>query len=66
VGAKADIRAIIGELAAEGAALMVISSDIDEIMSLGDRYLVMHRGRLVKELGARASKEELMAAAAGV
>ncbi len=66
VGAKADIRAIIGELAAEGAALMVISSDIDEIMSLGDRYLVMHRGRLVKELGAGASKEELMAAAAGV
>jgi ABC-type sugar transport system ATPase subunit len=66
VGAKADIRTIIGELAAEGAALLVISSDIDEIMSMGDRFLVMYRGRLVKELGDGATKEELMTAAAGV
>ncbi len=66
VGAKADIRNIISELANQGAAVLVISSEIDEIMSLSDRYLVMNRGQIVVELPATASKNELMAAAAGV
>jgi ABC-type sugar transport system ATPase subunit len=66
VGAKADIRNIINELAESGAALLVISSEIEEIMSVSDRYLVMNRGHIVAELPAEATKEELMAAAAGV
>ena len=66
VGAKADIRNIINELAESGAALLVISSEIDEIMAVSDRYLVMNRGHIVLELPAEATKEELMAAAAGV
>lgn len=66
VGAKADIRNIINELAESGAALLVISSEIDEIMAVSDRYLVMNRGRIVSELPAGATKEDLMAAAAGV
>ncbi len=66
VGAKAEIRAIISELAEAGAALLVVSSDIDEIMSISDRYLVLNRGRLVAEFPRGASKNELMAAAAGV
>jgi ABC-type sugar transport system ATPase subunit len=66
VGAKADIRTIIGELAGQGAAVLVISSDIDEMMSMSDRFLVMHRGRIVKELPSTATKEELMIASAGI
>ena len=65
VGAKAEIRAIIRDLAKQGAALLVISSEIDEIMSVSDRYLVLNRGRIVAELPADASKNELMATAAG-
>lgn len=65
VGAKADIRNIITELADSGAAILVISSEIEEIMSVSDRYLVMKRGRIVTEMERNATKEELMAAAAG-
>lgn len=65
VGAKAEIHQIIGRLADEGATLLVISSDIDEIISLSDRFLVMQRGRIVADLPAGATKEELMTAAAG-
>jgi ABC-type sugar transport system ATPase subunit len=66
VGAKAEIRSIILELAASGAALLVIFSEIEEIMAVCHRYLVMNRGRIVQEMGGDATKEELMAAAAGV
>jgi ribose transport system ATP-binding protein len=66
VAAKAEIRKIILELAASGAAILVILSEIEEIMAVCSRYLVMHRGRIVKEMPGDASKEDLMAAAAGV
>lgn len=65
VGAKAEIRNIILELAEAGTAVLVISSEIDEMMSLGHRYIVMNRGRIVAELPGNARKEEMMAAAAG-
>ena len=66
VGAKSEIHQIIENLASRGAAVLVITSDIDEIMSLSDRYLVMHRGNLACELPRDASKTELMSAATGV
>jgi ribose transport system ATP-binding protein len=66
VGAKAEIRNVILELADAGAAIILISSDIDQIMSMSDRYLVMNRGRITQELPYTASKDELIAAAAGV
>ncbi|HLE15256.1 MAG TPA: sugar ABC transporter ATP-binding protein [Anaerolineales bacterium] len=65
VGAKAEIRTVILELADAGAAVILVSSDIDQIMSMSDRYLVMNRGRITQELPASASKDELIAAAAG-
>jgi ABC-type sugar transport system ATPase subunit len=65
VGAKGEIRKIITELAAGGAAVLVVSSEIEEIMSVSDRYLVMHRGHITCELPANASKDELVASAAG-
>jgi ABC-type sugar transport system ATPase subunit len=65
VGAKAEIRNIIHELAASGAAILVISSEIDEMMALAHRYLVMNRGRIVQEMPGSASRGDLMAAATG-
>jgi len=66
VGAKAEIRDIVFELAANGAAILVIASEIEEMMALADRFLVMNRGAIVREFGTEASKDALMAAAAGV
>jgi ABC-type sugar transport system ATPase subunit len=64
VGAKAEIRNIITELAEAGAAILVVSSELEELMSVSDRYLVMDRGRIVAELPREATKEELIAKAA--
>ena len=66
VGAKAEIRNVILELADAGAAIILISSDIDQIMSMSDRYLVMNRGRITAALPATASKDELIFSAAGM
>jgi len=65
VSAKAEIRKIISELAEEGAAVLVVSSEIEEIMSISDRYLVMSQGKIVKELTKQATRDDLIAAAAG-
>ncbi|MBL8134018.1 MAG: sugar ABC transporter ATP-binding protein [Anaerolineae bacterium] len=66
VGAKAEIRNIILELAEAGKGVLVISSELEEMMALCHRYLVMNRGQIVRELPGTASRNELMAAAAGV
>ena len=64
VGAKAEIRTIIAELAASGMAILLISSEIDDLLELADRFLVMSRGKILVEKPAGSSREELMAAAA--
>ena len=46
VGAKAEIHALIRQLADEGAAVVMISSDLDEVVSQSDRVAVMHEGRI--------------------
>ena len=66
VEAKAELHAIISELADNGAAVLFVSSDLDEIMSLSDQFLVMVRGRLVKELPRETTKHELLATASGI
>ncbi|WP_210242841.1 sugar ABC transporter ATP-binding protein [Pararhizobium mangrovi] len=58
VGAKADIYAIIDQLAAEGAAVLVISSELPEVLGLADRIVVMQRGRVSGELGRDEASEE--------
>lgn len=50
VGAKADIYALIEELAQSGVAILLVSSDLPELIGLADRVLVMHKQRLVAEL----------------
>jgi ABC-type sugar transport system ATPase subunit len=50
VGAKADIHRLIGQLAAEGLGVLLITSDLPELLALSHRIIVMHKGRVVGEL----------------
>ncbi|MDB4896415.1 MAG: putative ribose/galactose/methyl galactoside import ATP-binding protein 1 [Firmicutes bacterium] len=62
VGAKAEIYAIMRRLAQEGHAILMISSELPEILALSNRVLVMAEGRLVGELvGDAATEERIMA-----
>lgn len=61
VGAKAEIYSIINQLAADGMALLVISSEMPEVLGLADRILVMQAGRITGELdGASATEEAIL------
>jgi ABC-type sugar transport system ATPase subunit len=67
VGAKAEIHHLLDELACQGLALLVISSELPEIMNLSRRVTVMRDGRMVGELGrAEFSQPALMRLMAGV
>jgi len=67
VGAKAEIYQLLDELASEGKALLVISSELPELIGLCGRILVMREGRLVGELPrAQFSEAALMGLMAGV
>jgi rhamnose transport system ATP-binding protein len=66
VGAKAEVHTIIGELAAEGIGIILISSDLPEVLAMSDRVLVMREGRQMAILDrAEADSETVMAAAMG-
>jgi len=61
VGAKYEIHGMVRRVAAEGAACLVVSSDLPEILGLADRILVMREGRLQGEIaGAEATEENVM------
>jgi rhamnose transport system ATP-binding protein len=60
VAAKYDIHGIILELAARGTAVLLVSSDLPEVLALADRVLVMREGRLRGELAAGADEERVM------
>jgi rhamnose transport system ATP-binding protein len=65
VGSKAEVHAIIRDLAAQGMAILMISSDLPEVLLLSDRILVIADGRLVAEIpGSDATQESVMSAAA--
>ncbi len=67
VGAKEEIRTLIRQLAQEGKAIILISSELPEIMSMGDRIIVMHKGAVTGELlREHATKEKLLAYSMGV
>jgi ribose transport system ATP-binding protein len=69
VGAKSEIYSIIDNLAKSGVAILVISSDLPEIIGICDRALVMRAGRIAGEVGALArtslTQENVMALATG-
>ncbi|MDE1711364.1 ATP-binding cassette domain-containing protein, partial (plasmid) [Chromobacterium amazonense] len=66
VGGKAEIYHIINQLAAAGTAIVMVSSELPEVLALSNRILVLHEGRQAGIFEAAASNQEiLMAAAAG-
>ncbi|WP_405656723.1 sugar ABC transporter ATP-binding protein [Streptomyces sp. RK9] len=66
VGTKAEVHRLLGELAADGVAIVMISSDLPEILGMADRVLVMHEGRIAAEIPRTGATEEaVMAAATG-
>jgi rhamnose transport system ATP-binding protein len=58
VGAKSEIYELIDELAADGKAVLLISSELIEVLALSDRIVVMREGRLMGELEGRAATQE--------
>ncbi|GGZ73510.1 sugar ABC transporter ATP-binding protein [Streptomyces bluensis] len=66
VGAKVEIYQLINELTAAGAAVLMISSDLPEVLGMSDRVLVMAQGRIAGELpAAEATQDAVMALAVG-
>jgi rhamnose transport system ATP-binding protein len=66
IGAKVEVHRIITELAAAGLAIVLISSDLPEVLAMSDRILVMREGAIVAEIPrAQASQEAVMFAATG-
>jgi ABC-type sugar transport system ATPase subunit len=67
VGAKSEIYRLIDTLAHQGKAILLISSEMDEVLSMSDRVLVMRQGRIVAEFDREhASAERIASAATGV
>jgi ABC-type sugar transport system ATPase subunit len=67
VGAKSDIYRLLRSLAAEGVAIMLISSDLSEIIGISDRVYVMRDGSIVGELPReRATEESIISLATGL
>ena len=62
VKAKTDILKLIVELAEHGCAVLVVSSELEELMRICDRYLVIARGKIIGELPGEASENDLMSA----
>jgi ABC-type sugar transport system ATPase subunit len=58
VGAKAEIHRLMSELAQQGLAILMISSELPEVMGMSDRILVMREGRLVAEFSREEATQE--------
>jgi len=66
VGAKQEIYAVINKLAKQGLAIVLVSSELPEVLGLSDRVMVLHEGRVTGEfVRADATPEKVMAAATG-
>jgi len=66
VGAKAEVHRIISELAASGLAIILISSELPEVLAMADRVLVLHEGRITGTFPrSEATQERVMFAATG-
>ena len=66
VGAKEEVFRLVRQLATEGVAVLLLTSEIREARALGHRVLVMADGRIAAALPPEASEDEIMAAAGGV
>ena len=67
VGAKVEIYNLMNRLTDEGAGIIMISSELPEVLGMSDRILVMHRGRITAEFAtADATQERVLSAALGL
>jgi ABC-type sugar transport system ATPase subunit len=64
VGAKAEVFELMDELARSGAAVLMVSSEMQELLQVADRILVMRHGRIAGELPGRTTQEAIMRFAA--
>jgi rhamnose transport system ATP-binding protein len=66
VGTKAEVHRLMSGLAADGVAVLMVSSELPEVLGMADRVLVMREGRLVREIArAEADEESVVRAATG-
>ena len=66
VGARSEIYGLMDRLAGQGVAILMISSDMEEVLGMSDRVLVMHQGRVASELPReRLTEEAVMRLATG-
>ena len=67
VGAKNEIYTILQDLAREGVVIIVVSSDLQELLRISDRILVMRKGRIVKEFAEETvTQADILAASSGL
>jgi ABC-type sugar transport system ATPase subunit len=64
VGAKADVYSLLHKLAGSGTAVVVVSSEIPEVLGLSHRILVMREGQVVAEFPRGSAREDAVLAAA--
>jgi ABC-type sugar transport system ATPase subunit len=64
VGAKAEVFEVMGTLARSGAAVLMVSSEMPELLQVADRILVMRQGRISGQLPKGTTQEEIMQLAA--
>jgi rhamnose transport system ATP-binding protein len=67
VGTKAEVHRILDGLVADGMAILMISSELPEVLGMADRVLVLHEGRMTAELSrSEANEDSIMRAASGL
>jgi len=67
VGAKAEIYQILRDLAKNGTSIIIVSSDLPEVLAISDRIYVMHNGHITGEMvGKKATEESIMKYASGI
>jgi ABC-type sugar transport system ATPase subunit len=67
IGAKAEVHSLLNDLARRGVAILMISSELPEVLGMSDRILVMREGRIAGELDrSEATQERIMALATGL
>ncbi len=65
VGARFEVFELVRRLAHDGCAILLVSSDIEEVIAEADRIIVMYKGRVTAEFDAGASRTSLLSAATG-
>jgi ribose transport system ATP-binding protein len=66
VGTKSEVHALMNQLAHEGHAILMISSELPEILGMSDRIYVMHEGKVAGEFPRGVNSEEILRCAMGV